>query len=249
MKATKDAVIALAKSQIGYSEEPKGSNKNKYAAEIDKKYPNFYNGPKGPGVNCAWCDIFVDWLFLTVTESEKEAEYSLCQPPKSAGAGCSFSYSYYKEAGRVSSTPEVGAQIFFKNSSGKINHTGIVIDVTADKVITVEGNSGDCIKKHSYTKTSSKIYGYGLPRYAEASTEPKPEPKDNLYKVCTNGSPLRLRTKPTTKSITLISIPNGVNIKAETIVKGEKQHGSDAWIKTTYKNCTGYCAAGWCSKA
>jgi hypothetical protein len=248
MNPTRDAVIALAKSQIGYTEEPKGSNKNKYAAEIDRKYPNFYNGPKGPGVNCAWCDIFVDWCFLTVAQDEKDAEYALCQPPKSAGAGCSFSYSYYKKAGRASNIPEVGAQIFFKNTSGKI-HTGIVINVTDDKIVTVEGNSGDCVKKHTYSKSNSKIYGYGLPRYAEASEDPKPEPTKDTYKVCTNGSPLRLRNKPTTKSFTLINIPNGVTIKADEIVKGEKQHGSDEWIKTTYKGCTGYCAAGWCAKA
>ena len=149
-------VVDTAKSQIGYKET--GNNITKYAAYIDKNYPTFYNGKK-QGV--AWCDIFVDYCVLVNSTNEAEALYVLCQPKMSAGAGCKYSYEYYKSKGRTGTEPKVGAQVFFSNFS----HTGIVIDVTKDSIVTVEGNSGNAVKKHTYKKTSTKICGYGYPRY------------------------------------------------------------------------------------
>lgn len=163
-------VVATAIAEIGYQETPKGSNKNKYASYIDKNFPNFYNGAKNG--SAAWCDIFVDYCVLVNCADEAEAEYVLCQPKKSCGAGCRFSYDYYKEKGRAGKEPRIGAQIFF--GSSKPTHTGIVIDLNNDSVFTVEGNSDDCVKKHSYKRNSSRIFGYGYPRYSEANTAPAP---------------------------------------------------------------------------
>ncbi len=169
------SVIATALSEVGYQETPKGSNKNKFAAYIDKNYPNFYNGVKNG--YAAWCDLFVDYCVLVNSESESEAEHVLCQPKKSAGAGCSFSYDYYKAKGRTGKDPQIGAQIFF-GTGKKPTHTGIVVDFNADSVYTVEGNSDDQVKKHTYKRTSSKIFGYGYPRYTEAGAEtPVESPK------------------------------------------------------------------------
>lgn len=185
MSCTVEKVISLAKSQIGYKEV--GTNGNKFATYIDKNYPDFYNGKKAwnydsEGVahgGAEWCDIFVDAIVLMCSENEAEALHVLCQPKLSAGAGCKYSYNYYKSNGRAGTTPEIGAQIFFNNFS----HTGLVVDVTADSVITVEGNSGNAVKKHTYKKTSTKICGYGYPRYSsEAKTYDWPElPKRGYF--------------------------------------------------------------------
>ena len=173
-----EKVVNFALGEVGYSETPKGSNKNKYAKMIDENYPDFYNGKKN---GYAWCDVFVDANFLT-NFGEAEALRLLCQPKKSCGAGCKFSAQYYKNAGRWFDKPEVGDQIFFY-VGGEINHTGIVTKVDAKKVYTVEGNSGDMVKAHSYNKDGNKkIAGYGRPRWKEepssmADTAPtKPEP-------------------------------------------------------------------------
>ncbi len=80
----------------------------------------------------------------------------------------------FKEAGRWSRTPEPGSVIFFTNGT-RAYHTGIVTEVTASKVKTIEGNTsgasgvvenggGVCTK--SYDKTYSRILGYGLPDWS-----------------------------------------------------------------------------------
>ena len=157
-------VVDYALSQVGYKETP--SNITKYSAEIDKNWPDFYNGKKQ---GAAWCDIFVDYDFLH-NFGEEKALYMLCQPKHSAGAGCKFSAQYYKNAGQWFTEPKVGDQIFFYDNAGVINHTGIVTKVDDSNVYTVEGNSGDAVKTHGYSLSNKKIAGYGRPRYDESSS-------------------------------------------------------------------------------
>lgn len=90
-----------------------------------------------------------------------------CQPKKSCGAGCKFSYGYYKAKGRVGKTPKFGAQIFFSNkgTEADINHTGIVVDIKGDTVYTIEGNKNNKVSECSYKTNNVKIYGYGYPYY------------------------------------------------------------------------------------
>lgn len=243
-------VVETAIAEIGYQETPKGSNKNKYAKFIDKNFPNFYNGKKD---SVAWCDVFVDYCVLVNCDGEAEAEYVLCQPKKSCGAGCSFSYNYYKEKGRVGNEAKIGSQIFF-GTGKKPSHTGIVIDVTDTSVITVEGNSDDSVKKHTYKKESSRIFGYGYPRYTEAEVSPAPaqpsEPSESpvtpsvrTMKVKTNsGLPLRMRREPNTTSDRILSIPNGKTVQVLDVVEGEKIAGNTKWASCSYDGKTGYCS-------
>ena len=192
MNSQIEKVVALAKSYVGTGEEPKGSNRNRFAKMIDEKFPDFYNGKKN---GSAWCDEFVDAIFLEAF-GEEEALRLLCQPKKSCGAGCKFSAQYYKQAGRFFDKPEVGDQIFFY-VGGDINHTGIITKVDDKKVYTTEGNSGDMVKDHSYNKEGNKkIAGYGRPRWKEeaetiADTAPtKPTPV---------GDPVAINPKPIQK--------------------------------------------------
>lgn len=163
-----DRVINFAIAEVGYKETPK--NITKYSAYFEGT--DFYNGSKGNGKTwgAEWCDIFVDYCFCNVFGMEK-ARNMLYQPKKSCGAGCKFSAQYYKTANRWYNTPAAGDQIFFY-VGGEINHTGIVIKVDSSKVYTVEGNSNDEVKKHSYSLTSKKIAGYGRPRYDTAASVP-----------------------------------------------------------------------------
>ena len=160
-------IIDFALSQVGYHES--GTNITKYAAEIDQNYPGFYNGKKQ---GAAWCDIFVDYCFLHEF-GEELALYMLCQPRQSTGAGCRFSAEFFKNAGRWSSAPEIGDQIFFFDSKGVINHTGIVYKIDSEMVYTIEGNSDDQVRTRDYAIASKKIAGYGRPRYDDAAPEPQ----------------------------------------------------------------------------
>lgn len=167
-------VLAIAKAEIGYHEKKSnyqlnnkttnaGSNNyNKFAAFIDENYPDFYNSKKN---GYAWCDIFVDYCFLKAFGLE-DTLYMLNQPKRSLGAGCRYSYSYFKAAGRVGKTPKVAAQIFFgRGSESTLYHTGIVEAFDNNYVYTIEGNSGDSVARRKYSRNSSSIYGYGYPEF------------------------------------------------------------------------------------
>jgi hypothetical protein len=89
------------------------------------------------------------------------------------------SASYYKKIGRWSTTPKVGAQIFFKNSE-RIHHTGWVTKVKDGIVYTVEGNTnsgpyvianGGQVRQKSYFVSNPAIAGYGLPAYETEETK------------------------------------------------------------------------------
>lgn len=161
--------VEIAKKEDGTKEG--NNNWNKYAADLDKT--DMYNYPKQ---NVPYCDVFVDWvIWKACNQNAAEAEKVLCQPKKSAGAGCVYSYGYYKAAGRVGKTPKLGAQIFFGTKESDLYHTGIVIAIKGDKVTTEEGNSDNMVKQHTYTVgAKNKVFGYGYPRYDE---EPKEDPQ------------------------------------------------------------------------
>ena len=161
-------VIKVAKAELGYKETP--VNITKFAADFDKIYPDFYNTRKQ---GAEWCDIFVDWCFVQAY-GEKDALKLLCQPKKSAGAGCKYSYQYFKAKKQTGKTPKVGAQIFF--GSKEPTHTGLVIEVSKTSVTTIEGNKDNSVKKCVYPIDSSKIFGYGYPKYTEASNSAQNEP-------------------------------------------------------------------------
>lgn len=180
-------LLKIAKAEVGYVE--KASNKNldsktanagrnnytKYARDLDA-IPGFYNGKKN---GYAWCDVFVDWLFVTAFGVNKAKEL-LCQPNKSLGAGCKYSMNYYKNNGRLFSSPKVGDQIFFCSKDKKnITHTGIVWKVDSNHVYTIEGNTstvggvvpnGGMVCEKCYLTVDDEIAGYGRPEYDVLAT-------------------------------------------------------------------------------
>ena len=112
--------------------------------------------------HAAWCDAFVDFVILQMCKhfgyGDTTARKVLC--------GDFDDYTYnsvalYKKAGRWSSTPHRGDQIFFGGSG----HTGIVTSVESGTIHTIEGNKGDEVRKCSYNTSSPSIIGYGRPRY------------------------------------------------------------------------------------
>lgn len=203
----KQKVIDLAWSQIGYHEKETNAqlddpaanagdqNWTKYARDLDSM-DGFYNGRKQ---GFAWCDVFVDWLFVQ-SYGRAAAQYLLCQPDNSAGAGCSFSAQYFNAAGCFHKhDPETGDQIFFGSAWNNIWHTGPVVAVSENYVTTIEGNTSDMVAKRTYRLKDPNIFGYGRPRWgtqtdtendkaddAPAPTAPqKPaqEPQRHMYSV------------------------------------------------------------------
>lgn len=176
-------LVALAESEVGYVEKKSNSklddktanagsnNYTKYARDLDA-IGDFYNGKKQ---GYAWCDVFVDWLFVKCFGVDNALKL-LCASRGSSGAGCTYSLNYYIAKGQYhsrSEKPEVGDQIFFGNV-GNSNHTGIVYKVDDSTVYTIEGNTsgasgvvanGGMVCKKSYARIYSQIAGYGRPAY------------------------------------------------------------------------------------
>lgn len=191
MPYDKQKVIDLALSQVGYHEKasnaeldsntanPGDGNWTKYARDLDK-LTDFYNGPKN---GYAWCDIFVDWCFVTAY-GRAAAQQLLCQPNNSAGAGCMFSAQYFRNKGQFyTSNPRPGDQIFFGSGPNNVWHTGIVVSVGNNHVYTVEGNTTDSVGRRSYALSDSSIYGYGRPNWGtEVSSSETPSASESENK-------------------------------------------------------------------
>ena len=179
VEQAKKKVLDLARSEIGYHEKASnsqlndptansgGANWTKYAEYLDS-FAGFYNGPKN---GYAWCDVFVDYLFVK-SFGVDIGRKMLYQPLNSAGAGCLYSAQYYKDAGAWhTNAPRAGDQIFFSYSPGEYSHTGIVEQVNGDTVTTIEGNTSDSVGRRYYNIGNKQIAGYGRPDWGLAKTE------------------------------------------------------------------------------
>lgn len=199
-----ERVIATARVEIGYLEKASNAQLNDKTANAgDKNWNKFaafldnlgvvYNGKKN---GYAWCDIFVDWCFITTFGLDLGMAL-LCQAFSGLGAGCTYSMKYYKDKGQFhTSNPKAGDQIFFTNDGGKTSyHTGMVVDVKGGRVYTIEGNTssaagvvpnGGCVRDKSYPLTASYIAGYGRPDYSmvkEEATEMNQDQFNKMFKV------------------------------------------------------------------
>ena len=174
-------VIEIAEAEVGYLEKKTnksldsktanaGSNNyTKYGRDMHKLYPSVMDFP------AAWCDAFVDWCF--------QKAYGVANAKGLLGGNFNdytvASAQLYKNKKAWGTTPKVGAQIFFKNST-RICHTGLVYKVDKTYVYTIEGNTsgasgvirnGGGVCKKKYKITNSKIAGYGYPKYDVEKTD------------------------------------------------------------------------------
>lgn len=175
-----DKVLAIACAEEGYHEKASASNLDSKTANSGSSNYTRYGKelhalqPSNMDYPAAWCDMFVDWCFYKAFGATL-ARKILCGDFDDYTVN---SANYYKRAGRWTTTPKRGYQIFFKNSGG-ICHTGLVLSVSNGKVYTIEGNKGNAVTKMSYALGDSYIAGYGMPRYdlavgTSANTDTKP---------------------------------------------------------------------------
>lgn len=216
-------------NQVGYHE--KASNKDLYTnknngnknytkyADIVKK-TDLLNGNK-QGI--AWCAVFLIANIYTLFGEEKTHKI-LNIPKNSAAAGCPFLYQYLNNV----KDPREGDFIFF--GSGKPSHVGYIYKVDDNKIYTIEGNSDNQVKKHSYNLGSNKIFGYGRPNYTFIINDIQND--INQYKVKAISG-LRVRRAPNTNCDTVRVLKFG------SIIKGKKYN--DSWIEID----DGYCHSNW----
>lgn len=149
---TAEDVLNKARSQIGIKESPANSNRNPYGA---------WYGMNG----VPWCAEFVSWCFA-------QAGSPLNITTRFGFAYCPYGVNYFKKIGRWSSTPSVGAIVFYGSPSESV-HTGIVESFDAHNITAIEGNTavgndanGGSVMRRTRPR-NNWIVGYGLPEYKE----------------------------------------------------------------------------------
>ncbi|QPB09706.1 endolysin endopeptidase [Streptomyces phage Shaeky] len=170
-------LIAIANKEVGYHEGFSDGHWNNI-----QKY-----SPAVPGLEwsqgMAWCQTFQSWLFQT-------AGLKALAP---VSASCWYSVDWFRDRGRFSWYPAVGAQVFF--GANGASHVGLVVKYDADYVWTVEGNTngngsaeGDGVYAKKRARRDSYLYGYGLPAYAEGSVSADPDAAKYGYRRKATGS-------------------------------------------------------------
>lgn len=260
-----DKVLNLADRQVGYHEE--GNNWTKYARYFDVEAWQWFNGKKQ---NVAWCAIFVCWLFCQaeIIGPKKARVFLGCPAPKdNCAAGVPYLWQYLKaRKWQVDKAKGQKGDIIFFNA--KCSHVGIIEKVDDSKYYTIEGNKSNQVKRCSYSKSSSSIYGLMRPAWSEidpkeeVTPEPMPIPEPvkpepvvyPKYKVKTvTGEWLALRVAPNTKSVLIVRMDYGAEVDLIRTITGEKIYGSNEWAYVNYtkngRTYTGYCIKSRLKKA
>jgi len=189
-KGTLEAIIEVAKKELGTIEGPK-DNETKYGAWIKVNFQ-------------PWCQSFVSWCAMSAGDSKF---------PKSASTVAAS--DQFKKEGRWSDArnddPQAGDWIYFDfpdDGVNRISHVGICIKNNGDGTIQViEGNTsgtakgdqrngGMCVEKtRGYVKDNKKklinaVVGWGRPVYAGEENSPLLS-KRNVAPVAKTSAPVK----------------------------------------------------------
>ena len=183
-------LVALAQSQVGYTEGP--NNYNKYAD--DPKVIQLYGWcPQ----NQPWCCVFANWCYLNAFGYDVGSRLTY-----GGTAACSASAQLFMNNGAYVHIPEIGDQAFF-NVSGGINHTGIVVAVEGTIFTTVEGNYSDKVSLVQHNVGHADVAGFGRPCWkivqgesfvpsdGDSSDDPFPVPHSKVLRKGMSGDDVR----------------------------------------------------------
>ncbi|MEV0595884.1 CHAP domain-containing protein [Nonomuraea cavernae] len=164
VSVTADQVLALARAQIGVSENAYGGGTkfqewyaySQRAAETIARD----GGNRAGYLNAAWCAMFVSWV----------GENSGARPQIGWDAYTVTHAQWFADKGRWGTTPKPGAVVFFAWSGSKsissINHVGFVVKDNGNGTLTtIEGNTGNG-KVEERVRPKWQVAGYGYPQYA-----------------------------------------------------------------------------------
>ena len=154
MDQLRQKIIDIAKSEIGTSEKPLGSN--------NIKYNTWYYGHAVSGANYPWCAVFISWC-------ADQAGIPTNIIPRTASVSNLQTFfinqGLYKNKGY---NPNPG-DIMIQKSNGA-SHTGIVIESNGATFSTIEGNTSNKVAKRSYSLNDNRLSGFGTPQYIETQS-------------------------------------------------------------------------------
>lgn len=119
-----DSVLKVGRSQLGYRENPPGSNRNKYG--------EWY------GVNGQpWCAMFISWVY-----HQAGSPLPVIQAGAPSGAAyCPYIESFARNKGQWFHSPQPGDLALFHFGKPLVIHIGIVESVNGSRFSSIEGNT------------------------------------------------------------------------------------------------------------
>ena len=155
----KIVAIAQAELSLGVKEDPDDSN---CLPIVNNKYMG--------GVCQSWCANFVSWVYLTAGRPFTGGLNGGWRLPGVTGMTAWFKANanwYDNKPG--SSAPQPGDAVMFSysggnaDSSGTLDHVGIIETVNGNTITTIEGNASNSVKRNTYNNytTSNQIVGWG----------------------------------------------------------------------------------------
>lgn len=179
-KTTRQKVIELFQSQVGYKES--GTNLTKYARWFDNEAWQWFNTKKQ---GAEWCSIFVCWCLcqasVGIGKNEVLKLLGIPSVKNNCAAAVPYLWDYLVKKGyKVSKGSGVPGDIIIFNNK---KHVGWIEKADGAKYTTIEGNKSNSVRRCSYSKTSASITGiFHLPLEKYDKVEaPAPEPaKDEV---------------------------------------------------------------------
>jgi len=220
--ATAETFLAAARSEIGYTESPAGSNQTKFAGEA------------GHANGQPWCATFLVAIANRV---------GLALPSRSAYTPTLA--EGFKTARRWHTTPAVGDFVFFDwpgDDKRRIQHGAVVERVYPHDLVTIEGNTsadnyssqdnGGGVFRRTRPRNSS-IVGYGRPAYSGATPAPtQPEAEEMLTVItCREHGGVYLTDRATfVRTLTHDAVVHGRNLGWYTPDITDVPHSVIVWI-------------------
>lgn len=215
MGNTRSSFVSKAAAEVGYKET--GNNHTKYATYFDTPKSKggawqFFNTKKQ---GSAWCSLFPHYISCHLIGIEPTR--SLFGEPKvdNCAAGVPYFWGYLTKKGyKVDKSKGQAGDIIFLNGN---KHVGIIEKVDAKKYYTIEGNKSNAVKRSSYAKGSSSVYGIcHIPweKFDKAETPAEPEPvKDQLPEPVNPVTPAKPASKPASGKTYTVRVNTVLNVR------------------------------------
>jgi len=150
-------MIAEARKHAGYREQ--GENDT-----IFTRWLGPIGGYPAGGFGFPWCHAFVSYCLAHSGNADAG--------PRTAS--CGTGVQWFRTAGRFGSEPKPGDLVYYGAGGG--THVELVTGVSSTTITTIGGNTsgslkgayfnGDGVYEKSVDRSSSRIFGYGRPKYS-----------------------------------------------------------------------------------
>ena len=178
MSSTRQAVVELAQSQVGYTET--GTNIVKYWSFFDKDVWQWYNTKKQ---GAEWCQGFLAWITCQIIGPDEALKFfGIPSVKNNCSAAVPYFWTYLFNKGyKIDKTAGKEGDFIFLNDK---KHIGVIEYADGSTYHTIEGNHKNKVARETYSKTDSYVYGVcRMPWELYDSPEPQPTPTPSTVTV------------------------------------------------------------------